>query len=489
MSCMVQVLLSCLLVSLGLPLWAQPERELAYARAVEEARLALTVRDLVRFGHRLGGSPSNEQSAAYLLGAFRAMGLEAELRLDPPRWTWWFDTFAVRLLAPQERALSHPWPAPYSPSAGPLRAPVLLFRPDVRREHVQGRIVLIDGLDRRNAALYDTLARWGAVALLTDAPRWENAYSDWAFISSLPARPQNPIPMVCLSRNDGAWIRERLARGEPVELFLMLRSHIAWRRPWTVLASLPGQRPDYYLVCAHGDGDAGGPGADDNASGVAGVLEIARVLSEQVRAGTLPQPLYGMRFAVWGSEYFSTEAFVRAEAEAGRLGRIRGVFNFDQIGTGAEKQALYFESNDVPYNETLLRTLESIGRAYAGRAGFWPQAYTNPSQGGTDSYVFLHDYLRDRLRIPGADTIRIPATTVYTAAWNRLARLPQTPGWGPPDTVEIDYSRYYHSSLDVPELTTDREPFRMAWAARAVGIALLRLAWGAQQEAPRYRRR
>jgi hypothetical protein len=43
--------------------------------------------------------------------------------------------------------------------------------------------------------------------------------------------------------------------------------------------------------------------------------------------------------------------------------------------------------------------------------------------------------------------------------------------------VYVDYSPYYHSSLDVPERTTEKEPFNMVVAAKAVGIALLRLAW------------
>ena len=81
-----------------------------------------------------------------------------------------------------------------------------------------------------------------------------------------------------------------------------------------------------------------------------------------------------------------------------------------------------------------------------------------------------------------AGDLLIPATTVYTAAWDHLGRLRQTPGWESPATPDpvhlaIDYSRYYHSSGDVPENTTDRKPEAMVRAARAIGIALLRLAF------------
>ena len=69
--------------------------------------------------------------------------------------------------------------------------------------------------------------------------------------------------------------------------------------------------------------------------------------------------------------------------------QLRGVFNFDETGTGAERDAIYFESNEVPWNETILRTLEAVAADYAGRPGFWTEYTTNPSQGGTDSYAFL----------------------------------------------------------------------------------------------------
>jgi hypothetical protein len=127
----------------------------------------------------------------------------------------------------------------------------------------------------------------------------------------------------------------------------------------------------------------------------------------------------------------------------------------------------------------LLRTLQRIGEDYVGKKAFWREATTNPSQGGTDSYVFLPNYL-NRLGVP---VVEIPSVTIFTAAWQESKAIYQPKEWrteawkGPADSVYIDYSEYYHSSLDTPEMTTDREPFNMTWGVKAVGIALLRLAW------------
>ena len=64
-----------------------------------------------------------------------------------------------------------------------------------------------------------------------------------------------------------------------------------------VIAQLPGQlNPDKtFVIGAHFDTVAGSPGADDNASGVAGMLEIARVLKDV-------QPDFSLEFVAFALE-------------------------------------------------------------------------------------------------------------------------------------------------------------------------------------------
>ncbi len=98
-----------------------------------------------------------------------------------------------------------------------------------------------------------------------------------------------------------------------------------------VLAAIPGSEyPNKeFIICAHYDDMPSGtiaPGADDNGSGTAAVIEAARVLSQY----TFP---YTLIFAVWdeeeqgliGSDYYATQA-----AQAGDS--ILGVVNMDMIG-------------------------------------------------------------------------------------------------------------------------------------------------------------
>jgi hypothetical protein len=203
-------------------------------------------------------------------------------------------------------------------------------------------------------------------------------------------------------------------------------------------------------------------------------MEIARVYTSLIRGGRMPAPRYSIRFAIWGSEYHSSKAYIDREGE--RLAHAQAVINFDETGTGAERDAIYFESNEVPWNETLLRTFERVGGDYANRPGFWTEYTTNPSQGGTDSYAFLPRQYKGQ----GYTSLRIPSTTIYTAAWDKLAEVKQTPGWESPGTpdpsaLKIDYSLYYHSSGDTPENTTEREPQNMVRAVKVTGLVLVRL--------------
>ena len=322
---------------------------------------------------------------------------------------------------------------------------------------------------------YAAIVRSGHLpaAILTSAPNDPTRYIDWSRLSSLAASASHPVPVFAVSYMDGRALASAAQADRTVRV--SLNATIREGRGKTVVATLRGEDPNgYYLVCAHGDSDSGGPGADDNASGVATVMEIARVYSALVKAGKVPRPKYSIRFAVWGAEYRSARAFIEREGET--LSQLQGVINFDETGTGAERDAIYFESNEVPWNEPMLRTFESVGGDYAGRPGFWTEYTTNPSQGGTDSYAFLPRQYKGT----GQTTRQIPSTTIYTAAWDKLAELNQTPGWeskGTPDPrkLKIDYSLYYHSSGDTPANTTEREPQNMVRATKVTGIALMRL--------------
>jgi len=450
---------------------AEPSPPRAFEKAILEAvsadGAAHTVRDLVALGPRMGGTPSGDRAADYMRRRLQAMGLRVEELVDPPMDVHEEISWEARLEEPE--APLHAWPVGFSPSLRSSRLRLLTAPPGPGGA---GAWALLTGKDPEEAMPQAVKA--GAVAILSDDDAEETLDPDAAPAREFSGAGAGLLPAFCLSASSGRAVRALLEEGRPVMVRLGLVSRISRGRPRTIEATLPGKRRGWYLVVAHGDSDSGGPGADDNASGVSSLLEVASALATASASGALPVERPSIRFVVPGREIVSTRAYVAHRA--GEIADLMGVFNFDQTGTSTGMDALYFEGNDVPWNGPILRALLSVASDYAGRFGF-PAAYTtNPTLGGTDACVFLPRAHHGLGFVPK----EIPATTIFTAAWGRAQTTPQTPGWQSPawpekGVVTIDYSRYYHSSADRPEQTTDRHPETMARSARAVALALGRL--------------
>ena len=461
------------------PLQAQSSSETKFVSKVSQKRLQQTVRDLVKCGNRLGGTKSGDKAALFVFNKFNSYGYKTEMISDPQKLVYSNNSWKLKIEQPKRLSglIHHEWLAGYSPSTKQDTAHLTFIKSihDIDEETIGRGAVLLD--QHPSEKMYAKLANAGARCILCYVTVNSSAYSNWAMISTLKESNKNPIPVFNIPNLAGQRIREELGKGIFISIKYSCNTTIAQGNPKTVIASLQGQTDEYYIVCAHGDSDSGGPGADDNASGESGVLEVARILKALVNNNTLPPPKQSVRFVVWGSEYYSSSSYVKLHAK--EFKSIRGVINYDEIGISKTRNCLYFEGNDVPHNYNLLKVFEKVVEEYVGTKGFWKEATTNPSQGGTDSYVFLPKYL-DYLDVP---EVKIPSITVFTAAWNEPKSMQQTRGWsskawkGNPDSVTIDYSPYYHSSLDIPMFTTDKKPENMVWGVKAVGIALIRLLW------------
>ena len=133
----------------------------------------------------------------------------------------------------------------------------------------------------------------------------------------------------------------------------MIRLEITTRmRPSTSQNVLADSRPGaarVLVVGAHLDSVVAGPGINDNGSGVATLLEIARVLRNV-------QPRLAARFAFWGAEelgLIGSSAYVRSA----RLDEIVGYLNFDMLGTRGTLRAVYAG----PYAEMWMRYFSREG--------------------------------------------------------------------------------------------------------------------------------
>ena len=101
-------------------------------------------------------------------------------------------------------------------------------------------------------------------------------------------------------------------------------------RAASVIADLPGRQSGVVLLGGHLDSVASGPGINDNGSGSALVLEVAR----QARRLHV-RPRHGLRFAFWGGEelgLLGSRSYVQSLSGRQRS-QILDVLNFDMVGS------------------------------------------------------------------------------------------------------------------------------------------------------------
>jgi Zn-dependent M28 family amino/carboxypeptidase len=122
----------------------------------------------------------------------------------------------------------------------------------------------------------------------------------------------------------------RLAQVGIVRLRIVLSVRTTTERAANVVADLPGRKPGVVLLGAHLDSVANGPGINDNGSGSALVLEVAR----EARRLHL-RPKHGLRFAFWGGEelgLLGSTSYVQS-LSAKERSRLLDVLNFDMVGS------------------------------------------------------------------------------------------------------------------------------------------------------------
>ena len=333
--------LAALIVAASVPLGAL---ELARS-SVSGGKSLLYTTELTAIGPRVTGSSTYQRAAEWAADQFRAIGL-TRVALEPftIERGWERVSARGRITAPTNRSLhvaSLGW-MPSTPEGG-FDAGVIaldtysldaLGTPGV----LQGRIVLLPEGDppgdpataaRQRGALAVALRAAGVLAMLSPDSDAGNELSARGFGFSTVI---GVLPAAQIGRDDAQLLRDLIARG-PVHLSLELINRItpAAATVVNVIADLPGrERPDeWVLVGAHLDSWDFGSGAQDNATGVAMVLEAARAI-----AALKQPPRRSIRFALWGGEeqgQLGSTAYVRTHAS--ELDRLVAALNAD-AGTG-----------------------------------------------------------------------------------------------------------------------------------------------------------
>ena len=164
----------------------------------------------------------------------------------------------------------------------------------------------------------ETLVRWGHLETFSSAPTF-------AFMISL---------------GDARTLQTRLAKGERIQLHAVVK---AGQHPGSydiATATIPGSDPqlrdEEIVYSCHLDHPR--PGANDNASGCATILEVARTLRKLIDEKRIPPPRRTVRF-VWPPEIEGTMALLNGKPEL--AARIKAAIHLDMVGGGPETKTIF----------------------------------------------------------------------------------------------------------------------------------------------------
>ena len=117
-----------------------------------------------------------------------------------------------------------------------------------------------------------------------------------------------------------------------------------------IIASYNQEKQRRMIVGAHYDVCGDQPGADDNASAVAGLIETARMVAE-----AKPELDYGIDFVAFCLEeppFYGTDemgSYIHAQSISDSKANVIGLINFEMIG--------FFHDGDQPYPDARLREI------------------------------------------------------------------------------------------------------------------------------------
>ncbi|MFX1510258.1 MAG: DUF4910 domain-containing protein [Promethearchaeota archaeon] len=309
------------------------------------------VSEIIRF-HRIQASPGFHDAIYYVKEIIdKFPGLRTEVEVYPAdgktktwQWTaplgWRVVDGTLHLVSPKPEILGRFTENPVSVVAhsqsADIVAPLVYLEDgssekDYRRVDVKGKIVLTTG--RADQVQREAVFKRGALGTIHFPPLerrtkhpnlipylgiWPNAKEKdkvrfaFAVSGQIGTRLRHLIetePEVLVHAN----IDAELFSGEQRVLTAVIEGTEFLREEVLLIAHLCHPRP----------------GANDNASGSALLMEIARVITTLIHEGKLPAPLRTIRF-LWVPEFYGTLAFLKAHPEL--VPRIMSAINCDMVG-------------------------------------------------------------------------------------------------------------------------------------------------------------
>ncbi|HYK89540.1 MAG TPA: DUF4910 domain-containing protein [Acidobacteriota bacterium] len=380
----------------------------------------------VRENDRWFNFPRFHQTAEYVRDTLTAIGLKKVELVETPAdgvtqygfWTmplaWDVKQATLEIVepavAPEARVLADYLKAPTSlvmwsgpTPAGGITAEVVELKSsapeDIARTGVKGKIVFFTEVKNPNirdsatiklGEIKASLYKVGAAGIISDSTEnpdlatdhyWVNSYGDagWGF-----TRMGSPMPAFSITPRQGAYLRNLLTRYGKVRVRALVESRLYSGSYPYATGIIEGSGSDEEVLEL---GHTTEPGANDNATGVASMMEAIATLNRLIDAGSLKRPTRSIRILampeLYGSMHYVANNPERIKRTIGAICVDTGAGPYELSGT-----EFNFRMNpDVArsfQDALILRVAESY-YAYAGVRRRYP--HWIPWGPGTDTFL------------------------------------------------------------------------------------------------------
>ncbi|MDX8338213.1 M28 family peptidase [Draconibacterium sp. IB214405] len=201
---------------------------------------------------------------------------------------------------------------------------------------VKGKIVVTSGTVSR---VHNTAVDKGALGVVAFGSSRELTAP--LAIPASGIRGENATFGFYLTPREGYKLRDRLIHGEKIKVHAVVESQMLPYDLQVPTCVIPGFDPDAgeVILSAHIFEGYTKQGANDNVSGGAAILEVARIINQLVADGRIPQPKRSIRF-IWVPEFSGTIPWVSAHADI--MEQTLCNINLDMVGLHLKSNNSFF---------------------------------------------------------------------------------------------------------------------------------------------------
>ncbi|MGD2123751.1 MAG: M28 family peptidase [Gemmatimonadota bacterium] len=307
---------------------------------------------------------------------------------------------------------------------------------ELDRIDVAGKIVVAEGSigGLHQTACVDRGAA-GVVSITNGRPFFDPLQIPWSGIGSRRGGGGEAKFGFFIPPREAEVLKNRLLNGEEIVVHAQVEATMQPYELQDPVAHIPGTDPDAgeIILTAHLFEGYTKQGANDNKSGSAVILEVARVLNTLIDEGRIPRPKRTIRF-LWGPEYSGTGPWVREHKDL--MEKTLANINMDMVGEWLTKNKAYMRLMRTTYgqahfiNDVMENYYRYVGEAnnerIQNRSGFYkvpkrivaptgadePFYYSIETHYGASDHMVFNDW---GVQVPGIMMIAWPDQWYHTS--------------------------------------------------------------------------